>query len=257
MYYLLNTCYLVFISDMLLRMMMTGLKIEKDIRIIINEFVDFAESYNLKVKGYTTHSYNLYKGSLPERRKEIYSEISEFVDSYLSLEVEALEDVSDNMRLSISHLKEFCNKKDYLINDKFLNIIEEGDVIEVYNLSSNMQEYCNMVFLTRCSYDMLTLRLHEWKQLFSRDESLVSGIATSLAEAKVSDEVIQRWQVPSHDLIEILNPRRYQARLSLLHLSPLRCKKTNKNVAIVSRAKVTSLGPTDAPNLHVLRPEDA
>lgn len=124
----------------------------------------------------------------------------------------------------------------YQFNSDLLELIDDDDVVEVYQFSNHLQVFCNMRFYDLCSYTMEDIFCRPWHELFRREISAFTSEIMKVVIAVQKDnrkETVKMGYLGAQRVIESDSPFRYEYDLTLKYLSPLR-DGTDKIVAFVA-----------------------
>lgn len=149
----------------------------------------FQDSKFLEVIGSLTQSINAYGFRVPEPPPmaseilphvpdEVKKQICDSLDGYRRLiDPRQWQAAAGNRReLDLAHFEMFAKVACVSLADpEFMSEFAEGDIIEAYSVSHH-QLFRSLEFFRLCSYDLLTLTMVPWHQLFRRPESVQLGL---------------------------------------------------------------------------------
>lgn len=110
--------------------------------------------------------------------------------------------INRNYRHINSFLKKFRLQ---LQNPDFLNLINDGDVIEIYALN-HQQLFRSVEFFDFCDYDLETMTFVPWMYLFERSDSIqakIFEVLNNVTQNKIG--ILSAPQIPRHLLRENYN----------------------------------------------------
>lgn len=136
------------------------------------------------------------------------------------------------------NLEAFLVSKKLWVPKSFLEGIRAHDIIEVYAFPDFKQVYANNEFSRLSSYTEEQMRTIPLQQLFWRDdEDQMKMMERAGAIAKGGVET-EGWNVPKHELIESLHPRKRTFEMSMGLLAPCFSIATGERMAFASTLRV-------------------
>lgn len=127
------------------------------------------------------------------------------------------------------------------VPDSFLNQIAEGDIIEIYSKPpTNNQLYANQEFRRLCSYTDEQMKTTPFPTLFWREPEFNETLFARAAEVVEGAGEAVPWNLPMHDLVESLHPRKRTFKMQMGWIAP--CYKVDSPSEVagwVSTLKVT------------------
>jgi hypothetical protein len=122
-------------------------------------------------------------------------------------------------------------------DSRFLETIEQGDIIEIYN-SEGIQIYRNFEFFDKCSYSLLDLLSHEWNVLYERSQTMTDAILSRVYQVIQNSTGTEGFGIEDHTLREKFHPTGKIFRMRLKYISPLVLEgSTGRNVAEIHNLK--------------------
>lgn len=128
------------------------------------------------------------------------------------------------------------------IPDDFLDKVEDGDVVEIYDIEKRMQVYRNLEFLKKSSYDLLTLLVTPYTELFHREPHIVQRIIERSEEVLRTATCAVPWEVESHVLTERLHSHNRCFRMQMKYVCPVFDMDSGRRVAIATTLRCDLLG---------------
>lgn len=214
-----------------------GSRDECDIRDLIDGLSSSLASRNFDISGYTSVSLAAYQDASRETRKRIFDSIS----SIYNLVSQAPKELRD-LELDKFMFKNACRGLDLTPSDDFIASLKGGEIIEVYELETQTQVYRNLEFLRHCSYDLLTVCIVPYPELFERETGFLEKIMERTKHVTNMADQMESWNVPDHELVERLHSNRRRFKLTLGNIAPVLNSKTKKRVAWASTIRAVCVG---------------
>ena len=145
---------------------------------------------------------------------------------------------SYNLEDEKKKLTSFLNSQNLVTSPDFFNQIEVGDIIEVYSFPENKQIYSNSEFKKLCSYTDEQMTTIPFPQLFWRDNDVHAGLMKRAAEVCNSVKNTYAWNIPRHELIESLHPRKRTFEMAVKKISPCFKGSESQSSAFISTLQV-------------------
>lgn len=207
------------------------------IRDLIDDLSESLALRGFQLQGYTTVSLGIYE-DLPETvRQQVFAGLRAALDL-----VNAAPEKAQGLELDRFMLGSACRALDLKPTDDFIATLKEGDIIEIYELETQTQVYRNLEFLRHCSYDLLTVCIVPYPELFERESGYNEKIIERTSHITNMADRMEPWGVANHELVERLHPNRRRFKLNLGHIAPVVNAKTGKRVAWASRIRVECVG---------------
>ena len=213
---------------------------------VIDELCARLASFGLNFRGYTSLSVSKYN-RLPS---PIQNQISEGLAFAGDLVNSAPEKMAYKA-LDSFLLAKACQALNLSVPDSFMNTIVSGDIVEVYDLVTQRQLYRNFEFLRSSSYDLLTVCVMPYPELFAREEGFEAKILARTTEIIERGHATEPWNVPNHHLVEKLESHQRKFFLRLGNIAPVYSTLTGDRVAWASTIQVANLGSSyqNVPNV--------
>lgn len=112
--------------------------------------------------------------------------------------------------IDLCHLKRFLAKRGYHLKDKnFESLIEDGDIIEAYDLTGT-QLFRTYEFFAICSYSLYELVTENWPELYERPQLTIQIMMSEWRKILESGQPgPHRLNVPKHILKELRGDRNH------------------------------------------------
>ena len=123
-------------------------------------------------------------------------------------------------------------------DERFFENIKTGDIIEIYNYPENTQLYCNREFSRFCSYTLEQMQTIAFTKLFWRSDEDHSALMKRVNYVFNHESGAVPWDLPNHELIESLHPRKRTAEMKMGWISPCFDLKTGERRHWVSTLQV-------------------
>jgi hypothetical protein len=159
----------------------------------------------------------------------------------ISQEIELKKDKADKIKVEVTRLKkalrEFGLK---LLNDDILGLIDENDIIEIYN-DEGTQLYRNSVFCKTCSYSLLDLAVNSWDELYDKPST-----AKDAALSIVSNTLLTATRAVPYNLGSFVQKEKYMYAknlrtfmLTLKYITPVVEIGTNRRAGVISTCEAS------------------
>lgn len=142
-------------------------------------------------------NFNAHLDRLPlARQTEITAELELMRDELKSFDSSA--NTAERKSSDIDQLKRFLEKNRFRLNDSsFFDLIEEGDVMEVYDHRS-IQIWRNWAFFKLCPYSLVELFVNDWNKLFARPTSVVEKLMAMMPGLFSERAKTQQYEIPEY-----------------------------------------------------------
>lgn len=193
--------------------------------------------FGLNIRGYTPLSESRYR-QLPQPAQEA-------IFGALNFALELVNSAPDDLSYEVLDrfmLTKACQRLNLKVPDDFLNLVRNGDIVEIYDLASQNQIYRNFEFLRLSSYDLLTVCVTPYPELFAREQGFDEKILARTQEITKQGLSTEPWNVPNHHLVERLESHQRRFFLNLGHIAPVYNVVTGERVAWASTIRVVNLG---------------
>jgi hypothetical protein len=117
-------------------------------------------------------------------------------------------------------LKNAAAKLQLTIPESFLNIIQQGDIIEIYSFPKNTQIYSNNEFRRLSSYTDEQMKNIPFPKLFWRSDEDHFKLLERAKEVTLHETEAVRWALPNQEVVESLHPRKRTFEIQLGFISP-------------------------------------
>jgi hypothetical protein len=132
------------------------------------------------------------------------------------------------------------------ISEDFLQKISYGDVVEIYDIEKQVQIYRNLEFLKKSSYDLLTLLVTPYTQLFFREPHFEKLLMERTGEILATAKGATPWNIEDHYLVERLHNHNRMFRVSLGYASPVFNIDTGHCIALATTMRCECVGSSQA-----------
>lgn len=139
------------------------------------------------------------------------------VSERLDIQIEAFQNSSTQEQL-------FCYlwKKDLrLVDESFMDLIGDNDILEIYDVENFKQVFANRVFFTFSNYEPETLMKYSFTQLYKRDQKYNSDILANASKCLHTGK-IEKYSTPAHYITEYAFGESDRYRLHLKYLCPIK-----------------------------------
>ncbi len=227
---------------------------------VVDELCQQMRRFDLQIQGYTAHSLAKFKTSDPIHQELILNALAFALNIIASAPKEIGPSDLDSFMLYKA-----CRSMNLRVSKDFLEHVSQGDIIEIYDFKTQTQIYRNFEFLRHCSYDLLTVCILPYPELFEREAGFNEKIQQRTAEITLSSDRIQQrtaeitlssdrtepWNVPDHHLIEKLDSHHRKFLLKLGSIAPVYNAISNERVGWASTIRASNLGSSyrDLPNV--------
>lgn len=156
-------------------------------------------------------------------------------------------------------LKSFLQLMKLRIPADFFDSIGSGDVVEIYLFDSKTgalkQAWRNWLFMSMCSYDLVTLMTKPMEELFDRQAG-VQAIIAERVQAIFQNPVTQACEIPSHVMTEKLDAKNRQFLITNRFCAPVFDAQNGNVIGFVATLEAKPLGSAYAhlPNVETLTP---
>jgi hypothetical protein len=209
----------------------------EDIINIIDSFVATAATHDVHFKGYNHFSLNKFRKSSTDLQNQIKKSIK-----YSNFIAGNIIDINQG-NSEVKMLLRACDDVNLEVPDDFIKKIRRGDIVEVYETETMIQIYRNLEFLKHCSYDLLTVSLTPFPELFERQKGFDEKILARANEVSMYGEGTESWNIEDHKLVEIMDAHNQVTLLKLGFIAPIKHKITGKRMAWASTVRAEHFGP--------------
>ncbi len=130
---------------------------------LVNHFSTFlSDNYNIEKKPTSRTAEEAFKSLETDKQVEIVKDFNDYTTLCYDLHAKGC-DLSDNKKTTLLSLK----KLGKATTDSFMNTIDDGLIIEMYNLEGK-QIYRNIHFYAISNYTVLDILVYDWQTLFER-----------------------------------------------------------------------------------------
>ena len=137
-----------------------------------------------------------------------------------------------------TRLQDFLSSQNLWVPKSFIQGIRAHDIIEIYAFPDYKQIYANDEFSNISSYTPEQMRSIPLPQLFWRaDEDHIMLMERAAAMARNAKDT-EKWEVPKHDLVESLHPRKRTFEMSMGLIAPCFSSNTGLRQAFASTLQV-------------------
>lgn len=134
----------------------------------------------------------------------------------------------------VNYLQMFLfRRKLRLVDSAILDLIEEGDVIEIYDHRA-IQLYRSWSFFKFCSYSLVDLLLHDWNELYSRPTWVVSKLFETAPRLFAPGAKTIAYELPEYLISERLNHQRRSMLFKMKFASPLVDPVTSQTTCFIT-----------------------
>lgn len=210
---------------------------ELSIRDLIDDLCKSLALRDFKLAGYTSLSLAAYADLPQEKRRKVYEAIS-FLLQLVNMSPESLK----GLELDRFMFTNACRGLDLSPGDDFVAGLKAGDIIEIYELETQTQIYRNMEFLRHCSYDLLTVCIVPYPELFERESGFLEKIMDRTRHITHMANEMEPWGVPDHELVERLHSNHRRFKLKLGNIAPIVNSKSLQRVAWASTIRAECVG---------------
>lgn len=173
--------------------------------LAVCEVLDRLRSIGLRkgmdIKVYSDRSLKNYLNLTSDQQISIIDNLELYVsmlEETPSMEKEtdffSVEDDIDTLKFALDNFK-------FRITDDDYSFIEEGDLIEIYNID-NIQIWRNLALLEINVFDLLTVLTEQWFDLYERSEEVTKVIIEKATRVLLDEKITTRvpCDVPTHAL---------------------------------------------------------
>lgn len=207
------------------------------IKEVINYLEVSAKRFGIDFSGYTQISINKFY-LLPVQAQIAIIQSIEFLTSILH----SINPEIDRTRFEVESIYKTAKALKLKIPDDFLDVIEQGDIVEIYDFRSQTQVYRNLEFLRISSYDLLTAIVTPFPELFERDEKIGPLLIKRTEEAALKQTSVKVWDIPDHQLTEKLHINKRIFNMKMKYISPIYSEIDNSRIAWASTLRATLIG---------------
>lgn len=118
-------------------------------------------------------------------------------------------------------LIQFLTLSDLAVPKNFIEGLRRGDIIEMYSVPEMKQLYCNKEFLRYCSYSPEQMQSTPFQKLFWRSDEAQTLLLERAAQISKGVDQAESWNIPPHELVESLHPRRRTFEMHMGLVSPV------------------------------------
>lgn len=183
----------------------------------ITEIGNTVLPFGIKLKPTIPSTEKLYQ-TFPNDMKELFVDI---LTKKLSNIQEAAQVTTTRVELEIEMLRKASQEFDLYIPETFYKILNEHDVIEIYDVTTKNQLYRNLEFLDRSSYDLLTMLSHPYTDLFERSGDLGDRLTERSEWVTANESGPVSWDLPDHHLIEKKSPQKWKYLMKMGYVCPV------------------------------------
>jgi len=189
----------------------------KIFKMLLDAFTENAAASGISVVAYTGDAPRFFQAlSAPEQQQTLenfarYAEVCHQT-------IEAGESLTDDK----ATLWRFIKKLGVRQNADLFSLFEEGDIIEVYDLSNFVQIFRNLRFFSVCSYTLDDILCRPFWELYLKDTKITQKIvdnATTLAKQEATSTL--HYDGTKHSLFEIDSSQKYHAIVENRFIAPL------------------------------------
>lgn len=217
-----------------------------DIRSVIDRVVGIGADLGIEFLGYTKVSLVAY-GQLPtSTQRDILSGLIDYIDTFSELDP-----AFPRQQNEVNALRRAAGKLGIRIPEDFYTRILGDEIIEIYRLADGLQIYRNLEFMKYSSYDLATILVSSWEELFERPPEIHELMAIRAREAVQMAMATEPWMLPRHTLIERLHPDRNQFEMDMISVAPGADVNSGNRVYWISSLKVKPLGSSIGVNTNV------
>ncbi|OQW53396.1 MAG: hypothetical protein A4S09_07290 [Proteobacteria bacterium SG_bin7] len=207
------------------------------IRQAIDSLESAARNFGIHFSGYSQISLNKFN-SLPQISQTAIIESISFLASV----IDSIDPRIDKTRFELEVINRVVRAAKLKVPSDFLNVIEQGDIVEIYDFKSQTQIYRNLEFLRISSYDLLFAIATPFPELFERDEEIGPMLIKRTEDVALKQDSVNMWNIPDHQLIEKLHVNKRIFAMKMKYISPVYCETTGARVAWVSTLRATLVG---------------
>ncbi len=120
------------------------------IKEVIDSLESSARNFGIQFSGYNSISLNKFN-ALPEAAQMAIVESIRF----LALAINSIDPGINKTAFELETIQRVVKAAKIKVPNDFLNVIEQGDIVEIYDFKSQTQIYRNLEFLRISSYDLL------------------------------------------------------------------------------------------------------
>lgn len=208
-----------------------------DIRTVIDAIVTIGASLAIDFCGYTKVSLSAFSKLPALAQKNIIAGLNDYIDTFSEIDPDLPKPENEG-----NTLRRAAGKLGIQIPEDFYTRIVGDEIIEIYHLEDGIQVYRNLEFMKYSSYDLATIVISSWEELFERPPEIHSLMARRAAEAVRHAQATESWELPKHVLIERLHPDRNQFEMDMINVAPGIEVDSGNRVYWASSLKVKPLG---------------
>jgi hypothetical protein len=139
----------------------------------------------------------------------------------------------------IRKLREAMVRLGLRVDETFYQNIKVGDIIEIYKFPENTQIHCNDEFIRLCSYTPEQMQSAPLPKMFWRDNEIHMALTKRAAYVTTSENGAVPWELPNHELIESLHPRKRTFEMKMGWIAPCYDIHTGERRAWASTLQVS------------------
>ena len=142
----------------------------------------------------------------------------------------------------IACLRRLLEKRNLSLSlDKFPELIQEGDIFEVYD-TRGQQIYRSWSFFRHCSYNAVDLVVYDWHELFVRPKWIERHLRGLLPFFFRPHAGILKYDVPEHLIYERYGDPSRVSLLKMKYASTLVDTSTREPRAFITTSRIRELG---------------
>lgn len=122
----------------------------------------------------------------------------------------------------------------------FFDKIEDADIVECYN-EDQIQVFRSLSFFDFCSYDVLSVLIRPWHELYGRDLGLHGKAFEEMLEVLSRGESTMRFSLPPHRLWEVSSVQKREFVILHKYRGPLKKLGSSKPNGIIMTSYVEKL----------------
>lgn len=222
--------------------------LEKDILLFtqsLTSFKELAARYNFRIEPFSEASLQRFTTFPEVIRAHIIGNFNNYLDFLIESSKEDLSGLRDDRFL----VGRFLKKMNLIHDDRLLDQITEGDIIEVYS-KEIIQIFRNLNFMDVCSYTLLDLLTHQPYDLYDRSLQVVDKLKTIAMELETRPFNLQPMNlsnlIPVHALQEKFSEHRLSAMVTFKTAYPLYSWPQNYfGVLVIQEGKLIKDPPKD------------
>jgi len=131
-------------------------------------------------------------------------------------------------------LKAALDERELEVDPAFFGHVEKGDILEIYRFPEIKQIYCNSEFKKQSSYSDEQLKNMPFTQLYWRSDENHLALIKRTSYVMENETGAVPWNLPVHELVESLHPRKRTFEMKMRWIAPCFRKKTHEKVGFVT-----------------------